>query len=40
MLQRDRHIRTQMQQMGDAGIFALSFWLAYALRGWAQKKWG
>ena len=33
MLQRDRHIRTQMQQMGDAGIFALSFWLAYALRG-------
>ena len=33
MLQRDRHIRTQMQQMGDAAIFALSFWLAYALRG-------
>ena len=33
MLQRDRHIRTQIRQLGDAGLFALSFWLAYALRG-------
>ena len=33
MLQRDRHIRTQVRQMGDAGLFALSFWLAYTLRG-------
>ena len=33
MLQRDRHIRTQVHQLGDAGLFALSFWLAFALRG-------
>jgi exopolysaccharide biosynthesis polyprenyl glycosylphosphotransferase len=33
MLQRDRHIRTQVRQLGDAALFALSFWLAFALRG-------
>ena len=33
MLQRDRHIRTQVRQLGDAALFALSFWLAYSLRG-------
>ena len=32
MLQRDRHIRTQIQQLADACLFAASFWLAYALR--------
>jgi exopolysaccharide biosynthesis polyprenyl glycosylphosphotransferase len=33
MLQRDRQIRTQVQQIADASLFATSFWLAYALRG-------
>ena len=33
MLQRDRQIRTQLQQLADASLFAISFWLAYALRG-------
>ena len=33
MLQRDRQIRTQIQQVADAGLFALSFWLAFSLRG-------
>ena len=33
MLQRDRQIRTQVQQLADASLFAVSFWLAYALRG-------
>ncbi len=33
MLQRDRQIRTQVQQLADASLFAASFWLAYALRG-------
>lgn len=32
MLQRDRVIRTQVQQLADASLFALSFWLAYQLR--------
>ena len=33
MLQRDRIIRTQVQQIADASLFAMSFWLAYCLRG-------
>jgi exopolysaccharide biosynthesis polyprenyl glycosylphosphotransferase len=32
MLRRDRQIRTQIHQLADACIFALSFWVAYALR--------
>jgi exopolysaccharide biosynthesis polyprenyl glycosylphosphotransferase len=32
MLQRDRAIRTQVQQLADASLFAMSFWLAYQLR--------
>lgn len=32
MLRRDRLIRMQIHQGVDAGIFFLSFWLAYALR--------
>jgi exopolysaccharide biosynthesis polyprenyl glycosylphosphotransferase len=32
MLQRDRQIRTQVNQIADAALFALSFWLAYVLR--------
>ena len=32
MLQRDRVIRTQVQQLADASLFAMSFWLAYQLR--------
>lgn len=32
MLQRDRHIRMQVQQLADASLFAASFWLAYCLR--------
>ena len=32
MLQRDRLIRTQVQQLADASLFAMSFWLAYVLR--------
>src|ERR1041384_8379661 len=32
MLRRDRLIRMQIHQFLDAGLFALSFWLAYALR--------
>jgi exopolysaccharide biosynthesis polyprenyl glycosylphosphotransferase len=32
MLRRDRQIRTQIQQLMDAALFALSFWLAYELR--------
>ena len=32
MLQRDRHIRMQVQQLADASLFATSFWLAYCLR--------
>ncbi len=32
MLQRDRLIRMQVQQLADASLFAMSFWLAYVLR--------
>ena len=32
MLYRDRQIRRQTQQLLDAGLFAVSFWLAYQLR--------
>src|SRR5436309_2045751 len=32
MLRRDRHIRTQIQQLADACIVAVSFWIAYVLR--------
>jgi exopolysaccharide biosynthesis polyprenyl glycosylphosphotransferase len=32
MLQRDRQIRTQIHQLADAGLFAMSFWLAYYFR--------
>jgi exopolysaccharide biosynthesis polyprenyl glycosylphosphotransferase len=32
MLRRDRQIRTQVHQLMDACLFALSFWVAYALR--------
>jgi exopolysaccharide biosynthesis polyprenyl glycosylphosphotransferase len=32
MLRRDRQIRTQIHQLADAFLFAVSFWLAYALR--------
>src|ERR1700744_4668923 len=33
MLQRDRQFRTQVHQIADACIFAVSLWLAYVLRG-------
>ena len=32
MLQRDRHIRTQIQQVADACLFGFSFCMAFALR--------
>jgi exopolysaccharide biosynthesis polyprenyl glycosylphosphotransferase len=32
MLQRDRQIRTQLHQLADACLVALSFWTAYLLR--------
>ena len=32
MLRRDRQIRTQIHQLADGGLFALSFWAAYVLR--------
>src|ERR1700690_3799096 len=32
MLRRDRQIRTQIHQLADACLFAVSFWLAYAMR--------
>ena len=32
MLQRDRHVRTQIQQLTDACVFAVSFWLAFVIR--------
>lgn len=35
MLQRDRLIRTQVQQLADASLFAMSFWLAFCVRGTA-----
>jgi exopolysaccharide biosynthesis polyprenyl glycosylphosphotransferase len=33
MLRRDRQIRMQIHQLVDAALFAVGFWLAYALRG-------
>ena len=32
MLQRDRHLRTQVHQVADACLFATAFWLAFVLR--------
>jgi len=32
MLRRDRQIRTQIHQLADACLFAVSFWIAFALR--------
>jgi exopolysaccharide biosynthesis polyprenyl glycosylphosphotransferase len=32
MLQRDRQIRTQVHQVADACLFAVSFWIAFVLR--------
>jgi exopolysaccharide biosynthesis polyprenyl glycosylphosphotransferase len=32
MLRRDRQIRTVIHQLADASLFAIAFWLAYALR--------
>lgn len=32
MLRRDRQIRTVIHQLTDAGLFAIAFWMAYALR--------
>jgi exopolysaccharide biosynthesis polyprenyl glycosylphosphotransferase len=32
MLRRDRQIRTVIHQLGDAGLFAIAFWVAYVLR--------
>ena len=32
MLRRDRQIRMHVHQLTDAGLFAISFWLAYELR--------
>ncbi len=32
MLRRDRQIRTVIHQLTDAGLFAIAFWVAYALR--------
>ena len=36
MLQRDRQIRTQIQQVADACLFGFSFWIAFALRASPQ----
>jgi exopolysaccharide biosynthesis polyprenyl glycosylphosphotransferase len=33
MLQRDHRFRTQVHQLADACVFAVAFWLAFALRG-------
>ena len=33
MLQRDRQIRTLVNQLTDGFLFAFSYWLAYTLRG-------
>ncbi|HEY4416742.1 MAG TPA: sugar transferase [Verrucomicrobiae bacterium] len=33
MLQRDHRFRTQLHQLTDACVFAVAFWLAFALRG-------
>jgi len=32
MLKRDRQIRTVIHQLADASLFAIAFWVAYALR--------
>src|ERR1700722_17961618 len=32
MLQRDRHLRTQIHQLTDACMFAAGFWIAYLVR--------
>jgi FlaA1/EpsC-like NDP-sugar epimerase len=32
MLQRDQQFRTQIHQVADACLFAVSFWMAFALR--------
>ena len=32
MLKRDRQIRTVIHQLADATLFAVAFWVAYALR--------
>ena len=32
MLRRDRQIRTVIHQLADASLFAIAFWVAYALR--------
>ncbi|MGB7749681.1 MAG: sugar transferase [Verrucomicrobiia bacterium] len=32
MLQRDRQIRTQVHQVADACLFAISFWISFVLR--------
>ena len=32
MLKRDRQIRTVIHQLADASLFAIAFWLSYALR--------
>ena len=32
MLQRDRHLRTQIHQLTDACVFGASFWLAFFIR--------
>ena len=32
MLRRDRQIRTVIHQLLDARLFAIAFWVAYALR--------
>ncbi|MFZ0828588.1 MAG: sugar transferase [Verrucomicrobiia bacterium] len=39
MLRRDRQIRTQVNQLADACLFAVSFWLAYVLRTNPQVVW-
>lgn len=36
MLRRQRQIRSQVQRVIDAGLFAFSFWLAYVLRSHAD----
>ena len=42
MLLRDRQIRTQVQQLADASLFAMGFWLAYTLRAneWLSEMLG
>lgn len=41
MLRRQRQIRAQIQKLADAGLFALSFWLAHLVRShWELKIFG